>query len=177
MNKLREEIARIIEPFYWRWLDVPGREHACAPGRQETLAKADRIIAAWNRRADPLVSENGSLREPAQATQVSSDPTANADEPRQADGAFVLTVTATADGHEIAIDHPMGSDAWIKARDAMAAAHAELARHLAKQEECPAKPAARHTETGHECGTCGHHWWGPLHEAPCPACQLEGGKA
>ncbi|UPT53170.1 hypothetical protein [Synechococcus phage Yong-M4-211] len=57
LNKLREEIARIIEPFYWRWLDVPGQEHAYAPGRQKTLAKADQIIAAWNRRADPLVEE------------------------------------------------------------------------------------------------------------------------
>lgn len=46
LNKLREEIARIIEPFYWRWLDVPGQEHAYAPGRQETLTKADQIIAA-----------------------------------------------------------------------------------------------------------------------------------
>ena len=43
----------------------------------------DEAIAAWNRRADPLVEElRGSSREPAQATQVSSDPTANADELR-----------------------------------------------------------------------------------------------
>lgn len=54
--------------------------------------------------------------------------------------AFVLAVTASEDGSVIEINHPMGSDAWLKARIAMQVAHLELTRQLRDQENCPARP-------------------------------------
>ena len=63
MKTHREEIARIIHPWAFNGAVAWSQAHKdqC---RAEALAKADQIIAAWNRRADPLVEElRGALRQ------------------------------------------------------------------------------------------------------------------
>ena len=82
MKTHREEIARIVDPEAWNWKPLPRAAdegpaskkafdeqdrsdgQAMAARRASALAKADQIIAAWNRRADPLVEElRGALRQ------------------------------------------------------------------------------------------------------------------
>jgi hypothetical protein len=118
-------------------VDVRGRPDDCTCGAEDEEEAQSDLEQQFTEALQDSLGPDWTCRDGARAVLalLQSDP------PSRAEGAFVLTVTATADGHEVAINHPMGSDAWINARDAMIAAHAELARHLAKQDECPARPA------------------------------------
>jgi hypothetical protein len=57
-----------------------------------------------------------------------------------APSAFAMTIRVNEAGTEVSLDHPLGRDAWVKARTAMEAARAEMERLLSLQRNCPARP-------------------------------------